>query len=85
MSTYGDESIPLTCPNPKCKKDLSIKISEVVSRGRVRCSRCNSEVILSSSATSNLRSAISEMERAKDKLSRAMSQLMSNAQFNIKT
>ncbi len=85
MSYYGDESIPFTCPNPKCKKDLSMKISEVVSKKKVHCSRCGSEIIFNSIAISNLHHTISELERAHVKLTQAMSQLMSKAELKIKT
>jgi len=85
MPKISDSSIPLTCPNPKCKRDLKTEISEIISRRRVRCNRCGSEIVLSSSAISTIRSAMSEMEKAKGKLSNAISKLMSNAQFNIKT
>lgn len=81
MSYYGDESIPFTCPNPKCKKDLSTKISDVVNRRKVHCSRCGSEIIFNSIAISNLRHAISELERARVKLTQAMSQLTLKAEL----
>jgi DNA-directed RNA polymerase subunit RPC12/RpoP len=85
MTSFGDTIIPLTCPNPKCKKDLTSKVSDIISRGRFKCSRCGSEILLNSSAVSNLRSAVSELDRAKDKIAKVMGNIMSNAQFNIKT
>lgn len=82
MSSFGDSQIPLTCPNPKCKKDLSTRLSSVLNGPKIRCSRCGSEIVFSSSAVSNLRSAISELDRnssdidrAKQDFERAKSQL----------
>lgn len=72
MSSFGDSPIPLTCPNPKCnKKDLSTRLSSILSSGKVRCSRCGSEIIFSSSGVSSLRSAISELDRSSSDIDRA--------------
>ena len=90
MSTFSDGKFPLACP--KCKKDLGLKISDILNRGKARCSSCGSEVIFDSSAIYNVKSAISEFERAmqnvdkaKQGLNSAMSKIMNKAQFNIKT
>ena len=80
MPSFGDANIPLTCP--KCNKDLSTRLSNILSSSRVRCSKCSSEIVFSSAAVSNIRSAISEVDRnareiehAKKEFERAKSHL----------
>ena len=69
MPSFADKQIPLVCP--KCKKDLSTRLSNILNSGKVRCSRCTSEIVFSSSGVSNLRSAISELDRSAREIDRA--------------
>lgn len=89
MASVTDTTTHLTCPNPKCKKDLVAKVSEILSRGKISCTRCGSEIIFSSGSISNLRGVIAEIdgtgreveqakqeyERAKTKFDQKMKQL----------
>ena len=85
MNSMTDQPIELHCPNPRCKSDLHLKVSDVINKGKGRCSKCGSEITFSSSAVNALHSAVSDFEKSSAKLLSAMSKVTTNAQVNIKT
>ena len=85
MNTFGNNPSELTCPNPKCKKDLGLKYSDIINKGKAHCMKCGCEITFNHTAINNLKAAIYDSEKANEKLSAAKNHIMANADVNIKT
>ena len=83
MSELEREPRELTCP--KCKRDIKTTMYDMYSRKEVKCSSCGSMYKFDSSAASNLRSAISNLENAQKKFAEAYQKLMSTADILLKS
>jgi hypothetical protein len=82
MSTFDRAEFALACP--ACKKDMKVKYGDVYGSRHAKCQRCSAEVQFDSSAASNLRSATQEVERAQDKLQKAVAAVLNKAQVKLK-
>jgi len=80
-----DNNLGFKCPNPKCKKDLDFGLSDLVSRGKVHCTRCGSEMLFKSSAISTLRTAISQLKQAQERVDKALHAVMESPEIRIKS
>ena len=84
MYSTGDTNINLICPNPKCKKSMSVKVSDIITWGKISCSGCSSEIALGSSAINELKTAVSELDKAKEKLAAILKQILIGAQVKTR-
>jgi len=85
MNSLDKENAGISCPNPKCKKDMNVKYMDIIYHGHAKCPKCGSEIVFNSSAVSNLKYAMHNFDQAKDKLTSTIKQLMTKAEIKIKT
>ena len=78
------ENAPRELACPKCKRAIKTNLYEMYNRKEVKCSSCGSMYKFDSSAASNLRSAVSNMENAQKKFAEAYQKLMSTADILLK-
>lgn len=81
MSNLEREKKELPCP--KCKRPIKTTLYDMFNKKEAKCS-CGSMYKFDSSAASNLRSAISNLEKAEEKFTEAMQKIMSTADIVIK-
>ncbi len=71
-------------PCPKCSRDIEISYRDMYSRREAKCRRCGSKYKFNSSDASNLRSKISDFERAQDKFGEAIQRILKGADIELK-
>ena len=82
MGKLEREITKIPCPN--CKRDIEVTYINILNQREAKCNRCRSMYKFSSSDTSNLRSAISNLERAQEKFSDAFHRALKGADIIIK-
>ena len=81
MSDIEKEKKELPCP--KCKRPIKTTLYEICSRKEVKCASCGSMYKFDSSAASNMKSSIANMENAQKKFSDAFHKLLTTASVLI--
>ena len=66
MSTLDHEKINIPCPG--CHKPVSTTVNTLYSSRHVKCMSCGSEVEITSSGATGIRSAIQNVEKAQKKV-----------------
>ncbi len=82
MSSFERQEIQLQ--RPQCKKDTKMKNYDIVSSRRARCSRCSAEISFEMSAASSYRTALQELERAEQKVQKALGSIFERAQIKLR-
>lgn len=82
MSSFDRVEFALGCPS--CKKEMKVMFGDVYGSRRAKCQKCSAEITFDSSASSNLRLAVQELERAQDKLEKAKKSVLDRAQMKLK-
>jgi hypothetical protein len=83
MPSIENETFDFDCPNPKCERPFPVRYGDAFNSRRARCSRCGAEITFDSSAASNLRSALSDLQRAEEKVSKAVQQIGMKVQVKL--
>lgn len=81
MSDIEKEKKELPCP--KCKRPIKTTLYDICSRKEVKCTSCSSMYKFDSSAASNMKSSIANMENAQKKFSDAFHKLLTTASVLI--
>jgi len=68
------QKIPLPCPNG-CSKAIEISYYEICSKREAKCGRCGSKYKFGSSEASNLKSAIRDVQRKTDEITKRGEQI----------
>lgn len=84
MGSFDRAEFKYKCAKSSCKSDQSVRYSQAWDSRKLRCSRCGSEIELDSSAANDLRSAVRDIEKGEERLSKALSQIFKNAKLQIK-
>lgn len=81
---FGIEREKKELPCPKCKRPIITTLYDMCSRKEAKCYSCGSMYKFDSSAASNLRSSISNLEKAQERFTEAFQKLISTADMVIK-
>jgi uncharacterized Zn finger protein len=77
MNDIEKEKKELPCP--KCKRPIKTTLHDISSKKEVKCTSCGSMYKFDSSAASNLKSSIANMENAQKKFADAFHKLLTTA------
>jgi len=82
MGTMDREKVQMECPG--CKRPLEAIYYDIFSRREVKCNRCGSSLKFDFSSASQVHSAITDLERAQEKLEKAIQEAIHRAELTIK-
>jgi hypothetical protein len=78
MSQIEKQSVELSCPG--CQREIETTYYDICSRREAKCRRCGSMLKFNSSAVSYLRSALGDLGRAQEKVSKYLEKAIETAE-----
>ena len=84
MPTYDSKELPLNCPNPKCKRQMKVRYSEIYNSRRTKCNYCGAEINFEYNAVNNFKYACDDIIKADEKFNKAVNEILTKAEIKMK-
>lgn len=85
MARIEDQAFSIDCPNPKCSREIDVRIRDAVSSRKARCSRCGAEMAIDSGAAGRLQRAAKDYQKAESTLLESQQRILEKVQIKLRS